>query len=186
MAVSVGQSWADRPPTVDPTYGIPRPVTVPHLPVIPSWIWAAQTRNNQIIYLRHSFKLKTVPRQAVLYATADDHLEVFLNGKEVTSTFHKHNEVWRRARKLVVAALLHQGNNTIAIRAKNDTAWAGVLVWIIAGTKTLCLSNRDWRVAYSVPTGTAWIKPQFDDANWSHANVVAPYGGGPWGSNVSP
>ena len=186
MAASAGRPWADRPPTVDPTYGLPRPAAAPHLAVIPAWIWAAQTRNNQIIYLRHSFTLKTIPRQVVLYATADNHLEVFLNGREITSTFHKHNQVWQRARKLSVAALLHQGNNTIAIRAKNDTAWAGVLVWMVAGTQTLCRSNRDWRVAYRVPAGTVWIKPQFDDANWSHANVIAPYGGGPWGSNVSP
>ena len=186
MAASAGRPWADRPPTLDPTYGLPRPAGAPHPAVIPAWIWAAQTRNNQIIYLRHSFKLKTVPHQVELYATADDHLEVFLNGKEITSTFRKRNQAWRRARKLSVAALLHRGDNTIAVRAKNDAAWAGVLVWMVAGSKTLCLSNRDWRVAYSVPAGTAWIKPQFDDANWSHANVIAAFGGGPWGRNVSP
>ena len=186
MATSAGRPWADRPPTVDPTFGLPRPASMPHLAPVPSWIWAAQTRNNQIIYLRHSFKLKTVPRHVEFYATADNHLEVFLNGKEITSTFHKHNNVWQRARKLSVAALLHPGDNIIAIRAKNDTAWAGVLVWMIAGGKTLCITNGGWRVAYRVPAETAWIKPQFDDANWPHANVVAPYGGGPWGSNVRP
>ncbi len=186
MATAAGQPWADRPPSLDPSYGLPRPMDWSHSTVVPDWIWTAQTLNNQIIYLRHSFRLKTVPRQAELYATADNHLEVFLNGKEITSTFHKHNQVWRRARKIAVEAWLHPGDNTIAIRAKNNAAWAGVLVWITSGTRTLCRSDKDWHVAYKVPAGKAWIQPRFDDANWSQANVIAPYGSGPWAKRVSP
>ncbi len=129
MAAAAVRPWADRPPTVDPTYGLPRPATFSHKTVAPAWIWTAQTRNNQIIYLRHSFRLKTVPRQTELYATADNHLEIFLNGRKVADTFHKHNQVWRHARKVAVAAFLHSGDNTIAIRAKmirhGPVCWCG-------------------------------------------------------------
>ncbi len=186
MAVAAGLPWADRPPTVDPSFGVPRPASFrPKLPVVASWIWAAQTRNNQIIYLRRSFRLNTVPRKVELYATADNHLELFLNGKEITSTFHKHNQVWRRARKIAVAPLLHTGENILAIRAKNDGDVAGVLVWMRTGSRTLCLSNGRWRVAYHVPTGTAWTQSQFNDTRWPHASVIAPYGSGVWDDNVS-
>ncbi len=187
MAAAVGRPWAERPPTVDPSFGVPKPATfAPRVPVVPFWIWAAQTRNNQIIYLRHTFRLNSVPRKVELYATADNHLEVFLNGKEITSTFHKHNQVWQRARKISVAGWLHPGKNIIAIRAKNATAWAGVLAAMMANGKAIWMTNGHWRVAYHVPAGVAWLKPQFDDAHWPHATTQVPLGGPPWGYNMHP
>ena len=175
---AAGRAWADRPPTVDPTYGLPIPASVRHPVAIPAWIWTAQTHNNQMIYLRHSFKLISVPRRVELYAAAENHLEIFLNGKKITGTFHRRNERWRRARKVSVAAWLHPGGNIIAIRAKNATGAAGVILWMIADAKTLCFSNSHWHVARSVPAGKAWTEPRFDDSTWSHATVQAPYGEG--------
>ena len=180
------QPWAQRPPTVDPTYGLPMPAHLAKTTAIPSWIWTAQTSDNQTIYLRRSFTLKTVPPDAVLYATADNHLRLFINGKKITSTFHKNNEVWQRARKAAVAGFLRPGQNIIAVCAKNDSGAAGVLVWVTAGKKTLCRSRSNWRVAYKAPAGTSWTEANFDDAKWSPATVVARYTGGPWGNNVTP
>ena len=178
---ATAQSWAARPPTLDPTLGLPIPVAQRHPVTIPAWIWAAHTHNNQVIYLRHSFKLATVPHLVKLYAAAEDHLEIFLNGKKITTTFQRNNKLWRRACKLSVAARLHPGDNTIAIRAKNGTGAAGVILWMIAGAKTLCVSNSHWHVARSVPGGKTWIKPRFNGSTWSHATVQAPYGEGPRG-----
>ncbi|MGC8624524.1 MAG: hypothetical protein ACP5VQ_04600, partial [Phycisphaerae bacterium] len=187
QAESAGVSWAKRPPTLDPTFGLPKSAAAkPPSGPTPSWIWTAQTHDNQIIYLRESFKLKTVPRRVILYATADNHLELFLNGKKITNTFHKKNQVWRRGRKLAVTPFLRTGENTIAIRAKNDTNVAGVMVWMLAGKKTLDITSGAWRVAYSVPAGSAWIGRHFNDSAWVHATVEAPYGGGPWGTGVKP
>ena len=186
LAGSAVPAWADRPPTLDPSYGVPVPTLVAQPTVIPSWIWAAQTKNNQIIYLRDSFKLSKIPRTVELYATADNHLEVFLNGRKIISTFHKHNEVWRRARKVSVAALLHPGENIIAVRAKNDTSSAGVLLAMMSNRQPLAVTDRHWRVAYRVPTGMQWIKKQFDDSAWPYATVEAAYGSGPWGNGVNP
>ena len=183
-AGSVARPWADRPPTLDPSYGLPIPAAAAAARKgvgPPSWIWAAQTRNNQIIYLRRSFTLTTVPRRALLYATADDHLELFLNGHLVTSTFQKHHEVWRRVRKISVAGFLHPGINVIAVRAENIAAAAGVLVALIGDQQPLCDTNGGWRVAYSVPAGPTWTSRSFDDSHWPHATVETPYGGGPWG-----
>ncbi len=184
---STSRYWADRPPTLDPTFGLPTPtVRRSQIEPIPSWIWAAHTHNNQIIYLRQSFNVSAIPPKVILYATADDHLVLFLNGKKIASTFQKHNEVWRRARKLAVASLLHLGKNTIAICAKNDTNVAGVAVWMLSGHKTLDVTNGSWRVANHVPSGTAWTHAHFNDSVWTHATIEAPYGAGAWGTGVSP
>ena len=149
-----------------------------------NWIWTAKTRNDQIVYLRDTFTLESVPSHAELTATADNHLELYLNGRKIADTFHKHHEVWQRVRRVKVASLLHPGVNVIAIRAKNDTASAGVLVSVKAGGNILCQSNGNWRVAYSVPNGTAWRGEQFNDSRWPLATVIAPYGAGPWGDSV--
>ena len=173
--------WAARPPTLDPTFGLSIPVAQHHPTTISAWIWAAHTHNNQVIYLRHSFKLATVPRVVELYAAAEDHLEIFLNGKKITTTFQRNNKLWRRACELSVAARLHPGDNTVAIRAENATGAGGVILWMIAGTKTLCMSDNHWHVAVSPPAGKAWINPRFNDSNWPHAVVEAPYGETPRG-----
>ena len=186
-ADSVGRPWADRPLTLDPTYGLRKPSSaVRPVGAIPAWIWASQTRDNQTIYLRQSFNLKTAPQKVILYATADDHLQLFLNGRLVTSTFNKYNSVWQRSRKLSIASLLRVGGNTIAIRAKNDAGAAGVVIWMLAGHKTLEVSNGSWRVASHVPSGMTWIRRRFNDSTWAHATVETPYGGEPWGRQVRP
>jgi hypothetical protein len=179
------QSWSDRPPTVDPTFGLPIPSAVKHPTSIPAWIWASKTHNNQTIYLRHSFKLATVPHVVQLYAAAEDHLEIFLNGKKITTTFHRANKLWRRACNLSVAIRLHRGDNTIAIRAQNANGNAGVILWMIAGSKTLCLTNGQWHVAIRPPGGMAWTRSRFKDSTWAHAVVQAPYGERPRGQ-ISP
>ena len=178
--------WAQRPPTLDPTYGLPVPASFRRPQAIPAWIWTAITRNHQIVYLRHTFTLKAVPHQTELYATADNHLEVFINGRKITDTFHRKNEVWKRVRRLAVGRFLRPGRNIIAVRAQNNGGPAGVLVWIRSGDHTLCRSGRHWRVAYRVAAGTAWENVRFDDSHWPHATIIANYGSGPWGANISP
>lgn len=183
-AHAAGERWAQRPPTLDPTYGLPLPAhAVEPFGAVPFWIWAAKTLDYQIIYLRHVVNLKKVPHHVVLYASADNHLELFLNGKKITSTFNKHNQVWRRGRVLSVAAILHPGDNIIAIRAKNDQGEAGVVVWMVADGKTLCVTNGKWRVANAIPAGAAWTLQRFDDSTWSRATVEARYGTSVWGNN---
>ncbi|MGC9261223.1 MAG: hypothetical protein ACP5I8_14255, partial [Phycisphaerae bacterium] len=175
------QPWVDRPPTVDPTFGLPMPVSVRHPARIPAWIWAAHTRNNQVIYLRQSFKLATVPRVVKLYAAAENYLEIFLNGEKITTTFQRDNKLWHGACELSVSELLHPGDNTVAIRAANATGSAGVILWMRAGSKTLCLTDGQWHMAVGALTGAAWTRPQFDDSTWALAVVQAPYGERPRG-----
>ena len=183
------RSWSHRPPTLDPTYGLPRPVAVSRPTEIASWIWAAHTHNNQVVYLRHSFTLTTIPPSATLYAAAANHLQIFLNGTKIASTLHRGNQlwhlvrgdVWRRACEVSVAKWLHPGDNTVAVRAANATGSAGVILWMRAGSRTLCLTDSHWRMAVGALTGVAWTRPQFDDSTWARAVVQAPYGETPRG-----
>ena len=180
-------SLTSRPPTLDPTFGLPLPKPNPQpTGPVPHWIWAATVANNQIIYLRDVVTLRSVPRNATLYATADDHLQLFINGVQAADTFKSPGQVWQRARKIAAAKFLHRGRNVIAIRAKNDAGAAGVAVWLMAGDKGLAVSNGQWRVSAGPLSGKGWTGKKFNDAPWPHATVEQRYGSGPWAMNVSP
>jgi hypothetical protein len=180
--------WADRPPTLDPTFGLPKPTELRHRirGAVPAWIWASKVADNQIIYLRDVLNLKTVPHRVLLYATADDHLQVFLNGVQVTTTFGHHDQVWRRARKVAVSQYLRPGRNIIAVRAENILGSAGVALWLVASHKTMAVTDGRWRVSTTPPVGRGWLTSSFNDAKWAKAWVEIKYGGGPWGMNVTP
>ena len=169
--------WSQRPPTVDPTYGLPIPANQSQARVIPYWIWTARTYKNQVLYLRRSFSLSAIPPKVTLYALASGRMALFLNGKEMADTFHKYHGTWTRACKLSIASFLHTGKNTIAIRSENYGGAAGVVVWVLAGPETLDISNSSWRIANRVPAGKGWTKTDFNDSAWTHAGLVGPYGG---------
>jgi len=63
---------ARRPPTVDPSYGLPLPAK--HKVIQPAawWIWARTVSDNQKVLFRRSFVLPRAPALATLYITADD------------------------------------------------------------------------------------------------------------------
>src|SRR5215471_4022856 len=66
---------ATRPPTLDPTYGLPLPKrAAPPAKARPDaqWIWADKTTDQQTVALRAAITLPAQPKTAILYVTADN------------------------------------------------------------------------------------------------------------------
>src|SRR5262249_40961875 len=81
----------------------------------PEWLWFQQTAGTDVRCSRKTFILQGKISQAELIATADDALEVFVNGESVLK-----NSRWQQPVKTDVKAKLHAGANVLAIRARND------------------------------------------------------------------
>jgi hypothetical protein len=155
--------------------------------VLPAWIWAAQVADNQTIYLRRLLNLKRVPRRVNLYVTADNHFILFINGHRIAATSDQGpHPRWAHPLQRNVAGYLRVGRNIFAIRAHNDSGPAGVILWMLADRQTLLKTDGHWRVAGTARGAVSGTSPAFSDSHWPRATVEAPYGSGPWGSNLSP
>jgi alpha-L-rhamnosidase len=173
-----------RPPTLDPTYGLPLPPSAKaHTASRASanWIWADAAKDNQTVYLRRAFDLAAVPPKATLYLTADDFFTLFVNGREVdhSAPDPKDNNVWQHVHRVNIAPFLTTGRNVVAIRALNAGGAAGVVARLeMPGLPTIETDAR-WRVwTDAAPDG--WSAVTFNDAAWRAATVVAPLTGGVW------
>ncbi|MEO7719576.1 MAG: alpha-L-rhamnosidase C-terminal domain-containing protein [Capsulimonas sp.] len=176
-----------KPPTLDPTYGLP----IPHLKAPPKsvgaaqWIWAAATQGDQIVNARGKVTLPAAPHSAKLYVTGDDSVKVFVNGRQVVAT-DSIELGWKQVRAISVGSLLHAGPNLIAAQGVNvGGGGAGILVRLDVDGKTVLGSGKDWRLLESANPPTNWTKAAFDDAHWRSASVVAAVGKGPWGTALT-
>lgn len=150
-----------------------------------SWIWypGLSSVADSACFLRRSFTVSATVRSAELIVTADDEYSLYLNGTEVPTG----GTGWARAERLSIAALLRPGRNVFAVQAKDAGAppCGFLLDLAITGAdgQTLALrSDGEWRAHSQAPTG--WEQPDFADATWRQAEVVAPYGGGAWANRL--
>jgi putative heme-binding domain-containing protein len=153
----------------------------------PQWIWfdegdpaaqaPAETR-----YFRKVFKLKGAAEKAVdeaeLDITADDQFTVWVNGKLVGT-----GDNWRRVYRFDLRTLLKNGENVIAVEARNHQGPAGLLVrmgYVPNGASKLAqLSDASWKAAKV--TGKDWQNAHFNDGSWTRVKVLGSYGqAGPW------
>ena len=172
-----------RPPTLDPTYGLPLPMK--SQAVAPAdkaqWIWANTTKDNQTIYFRRAFDLAAVPRRATLYLTADDFFTLYVNGREVdhSAPDPKDGNVWQHVHRVDVAPFLTAGRNVLAVRAVNAGGAAGFVARLDLPGHAPVETDARWRV-WSEAAPEGWNGAAFSDAAWRPATVVAPLTGGPW------
>jgi alpha-L-rhamnosidase len=149
-----------------------------------SWIWSPGATPSDAPagprWFRHT---ATVPAgTATVVATADDDFTLYVNGQQV---LHAPEQVdgWKTGRfaEVPVAA----GELVIAVVATNrgDVAInpGGLLVRVVLGAQDI-VTDGSWRVSDTEQNG--WQRTDFDDSGWATAAVLAPYGGGPWGSQV--
>ncbi|MDW5598591.1 family 78 glycoside hydrolase catalytic domain [Conexibacter stalactiti] len=168
-----------------------------------SWIWfdendpvggvPAVTR-----WLRGTVTLDSAPiASGRLIFTADDEAAVYVNGTLVADTHELREgdrDAWQKAQSIDVARHLRAGANTIAVQARNrltqengtpsPTGFLGRLrVTYDGGAPATTLSTgAGWKAHDSEVAG--WQTQAFDDSGWRAARVAAPYGQGPWASNV--
>ncbi|MGI4787525.1 MAG: alpha-L-rhamnosidase C-terminal domain-containing protein [Janthinobacterium lividum] len=172
------------PPTVDPTYGLPLPIqaAVPAASKSASqWIWAANTSENQTVYLRRTFALDSVPKTATLYLTADDFFTLFVNGKQVDQSVPDPMDinVWQHVHVINIAPYLNAGRNVLAARALNAAGAAGFIARLEMPGQAAIETDPSWKLSAAAPADD-WTGTSFDDGGWQGATVIAPLTGGPW------
>jgi alpha-L-rhamnosidase len=173
-----------KPPTLDPTYGLPLPAA--KAPTVAasqaSWIWAGTTKDEQTIDLRRTFELKALPKSATLYLTADNFFTLFVNGKEVDHSAADPNNinVWQHVHTVDLMPYLAAGKNTLAVRAVNAGGVAGFVARLELPGQAAVETDGTWKVSSEASTTDEWTAIGFDDSAWSPATVVAPLNGGVW------
>ncbi len=141
------------------------------------WIWTAKNNvTNQQTWARTVIDLKEVPAKATLLASADNHIEVWVNGQPAGKS-----DEWAEAAQTDVTKFLKPGRNTISVLARNDGGIAALVVRLESGKVVLSESNAAWRVTNAKPD-SKWQTAEFDDAKWEKATVVKPLGEEPWGN----
>ncbi|MCF7710519.1 MAG: c-type cytochrome [Opitutales bacterium] len=141
------------------------------------WIWTAKNNvTNQQTWARTVIDLKEVPAKATLLASADNHIEVWVNGQPAGKS-----DEWAEAAQTDVTKFLKPGRNTISVLARNDGGIAALVVRLESGKVVLSESNAAWRVTNTKPDAK-WQTAEFDDAKWEKATVVKPLGEEPWGN----
>jgi hypothetical protein len=179
-------------PTMDPTYvrkttGLPfaDASLAPSAEPGANWIWAAVVTNNQTIFARTAFMLWQAPKTAILYVTADDWFEVYLNGRKLgASPTSAADAIWKSVQRYLVTGLVTTGRNVIAVRAVNQGSAAGLLARLEVDGKAVLLTDEHWRVADKAIVPPEWNQAVFDDSSWDQATVIAPCGDGPWGRSL--
>ncbi|MGW0572472.1 family 78 glycoside hydrolase catalytic domain [Streptomyces tauricus] len=163
-----------------------------------SWIWSPGATPNDAPngprWFRGAFSAPAGAeiRRATLLATADDDFTLYLDGVQVMHQGEQ-TDAWRQGHLLDVTEEVKaagSGRLVLAALATNrgnaSVNPGGLLVRLLVehGTGTAELvTGEGWRSADTEQQG--WQRPEFDDASWPAAAVLAPYGQGPWGSGVS-
>lgn len=144
----------------------------------PEWIWHKKSDAAETRFFRTSFPLDEVPSAAQLIATADDALDVFINGQKVLSASE-----WQKAHHAEVKSTLKAGRNVIAVRGSNgDGSMAGLALKLSVRTSlgtAHILTDKTWKAEDREVPG--WNQSSFDDASWPVAQVLGKMGMDPWG-----
>lgn len=150
------------------------------------WIWSHEkpltSPGGEALFARKTRKLDTRPAHALALFTADNSVDLMINGKKVAT-----NTNWEKPVLVDITASLADGENVIAFHATNGGSGpnpagliavvggfdaAGKLVWSD-------LTDASWS---SSPTAAAgWDKSGFDASAWKAAVAFAGSREGPWG-----
>ena len=149
----------------------------------PEWIWFNKSTAAEVRYFRKSFAVEGAVKKAELIATADDGLDVFVNGERVV-TAHD----WHSGHKADVTARLKPGQNLLAILGRNDDSSAAAAIAQLTLTtdkgRQVIVTDASWKA--SDKEAKDWNKPGFVDSAWSAAKSLGKLGMAPWGNVFAP
>jgi len=169
----------------------------------PQWIWAADDKalTKPTVgkrEFRETVTLASKPKAAILYITAKDNVEAWVNGKNVleespVNKFSGPHDSWTYFREVPVANLV-PGANSIAVEATvlspdspSDPNFAAVIAMLRVemqdGSTQRFVSGPGWKTNPGKVPAT-WLEEKFDDSKWPHVALVAEIGdekfGIPW------
>ena len=149
---------------------------------LPEWIWnannGAKAADNEVRYFRKTFKITGNFNKAQLSCAGDDEIQVFINGEKIGESTD-----WRTPLRKDVTKHLDGGENVIAVRGKNLTDVAGIIVMLEISTarnqKQYVLTDGSWT---STDKEIAdWTKLEFKEVGWTKVASLGKLGVKPWG-----
>jgi alpha-L-rhamnosidase len=187
----------ERTATLDPVKvtdlpGVDGPVPSYSATPTANWIWNTTGASNGApqgnIFMRKTFTVADPSSisSAVLRVNADDGHKTYVNGTLVSSAPGTVTNEWQTSQVSDIKSLLVPGTNVIAVEGiALDTSPAGVIAAAQLDT-TRIVTDATWKALAGTPASPpdGWNAISFDDSSWPAAIVQAPYGGGPWGSNI--
>ncbi len=151
----------------------------------PQWIWASRTpQTNETVYFRKEIALKKPVAFARLSGTCDNHMTVYINGKEVLSSDNWETPATRDVTEFLrgPSAKGEEARNVIAVKAHNDDGPAGLALRLVIESPrrevVTVVTDGSWQVSARADKG--WEQPGYDAAQWPKAAVIAALGAAPW------
>lgn len=160
----------------------------------------SQLNNERYYYFRQELNLEDTIKSAQLQITADDRVDVYINGEQVY-TETRTGDTWSLPVTLDISEYLHKGRNVLAMRLYNGVYRYGLLydgivkmdngsalrffsddsVWVArASIGENAVPNPLWTEADE----QHYMDPDYDmtTGGWTHAEIYAKAGSGGWGS----
>ncbi|HOL31018.1 MAG TPA: family 78 glycoside hydrolase catalytic domain [Anaerohalosphaeraceae bacterium] len=163
-----------------------KPIPTPDVVSRAKWVWAQPNANISAppgtCYFRKAFQLPQdwIIQKAVCYYTADDFVQLHLNGSLLRS-FRNRKVIY----EVVLADYLRPGVNVLAFRAVNEGNadspagfWAAVRIESADGRILEFATDNEWLLSTDEQLG--WKTVDYDDAGWSRAVEIGPLGITPW------
>ncbi len=149
----------------------------------PSWIWS-ETDEDASVAMRQKFDVTGNIKQAFLVATADNQIEVFLNGKKVLA-----GDEWTQPYIVDIARHVKSGSNIIAATGRNQGGAAGLIALAVIvredGSVLEVATDGTWKVKPNARGN--WRSEEFNDQDWKAARVVGTIGQSnlPWSRDIN-
>ncbi len=131
----------------------------------PLWIWGATPAKNYS--LRTEFAAPANVKAARLKVSGDNHVILYLNGKQVAAS-----DDWQEPAEADVSKLIREKNEIVAV-ARNSGGTAGLVF------KLVMIDAKG--AVKSVVSDTTWIASEKRGEKGVASRKVATYGDGPWG-----
>jgi arylsulfatase A-like enzyme len=152
-----------------------------------AWIWwrsATNAAGGETSLFRRTFVVENPGAvvSAVLTATADNVVEVWINGTRLFA-----NSAWRELTITNIAQYLQAGANVLAVKATNNPGAASPAGFLGSLEITLTngpgeyivTANSVWKSVNSA-SSTGWATNGFSDSAWGTPAIIASYDTGPW------
>ncbi len=157
------------------------------------WVWSHADASKDLggrILLRKTLRLDKVPERALIAATCDNELVLYVNGRQVAQSTE-----WTQPTAAEITELLKAGENIIAVEATN---WpdaenkrgtqhqgpnpAAFIAWVggFQKGKLAWSEGSDASWLWTKKAKGNWKAPSFDTSGWSHA-VELPHADGIYG-----
>ncbi|MEM0895975.1 MAG: heme-binding protein [Verrucomicrobiota bacterium] len=142
----------------------------------PNWIWSHEGDPGLAAQFRKTFHLSN-PGKATLIAAGDNDVQIWINGQRTIRS-----APWESPVTMSVKPMLLSGENTIAVRAKNNDGPAAVLVKLTVEDKekgkVVFGTDSTWKTSAKLTKG--WMENGYEEKGWKDSVVLAPLGSGPW------